>query len=60
MEIIKDVIAWVTAHAVELIALGWALEKVLEIIGRLTPWKWDDNLGVIIGKLLARISKRPQ
>jgi hypothetical protein len=60
MEIIKDVIAWLSANTVELIALGWALEKVLEIVGKLTPWTFDDNLGVIVGKLLARISKRPQ
>ena len=53
-------IAWLSANTVELIALGWALEKVLEIVGKLTPWTFDDNLGVIVGKLLARISKRPQ
>lgn len=59
MEYIKDAIAWVSGHAVELVALGWALEKVLEIVSRLTPWKWDDNLGVLLANLLSKISKKP-
>lgn len=55
---IATIWAWITSHLPEIIAIGWALEKFLELVATLTPWKWDDNLGVILGKLLLVISGR--
>lgn len=37
------------------IAALWLLEKALEAISVLTPWKWDDNIGIILGKILKAI-----
>jgi hypothetical protein len=53
------IFAWLHGHWAELIALGWAIEKVLEIVATLTPWKGDDNLGILLGKFLGRFSKKP-
>lgn len=38
----------------------WAFEKFLEVLATLTPWKWDDNLGVILGKFLAQFFPKGQ
>lgn len=29
------------------------IETILQILAPLTPWKWDDNLATILGKILA-------
>ena len=50
---------WIHTHWAQLIALGWALEKVLEILTQITKWKGSDNLGIILGKFLSRFSKKP-
>jgi hypothetical protein len=43
---------WILENWVSVVAALWALEKFLELFSTLTPWKWDDNVGVILGKLL--------
>lgn len=45
---------WLTHNWVTLVASLWAFEKLLEVVATLTPWKWDDNLGVILGNILKR------
>jgi len=40
------------------VAALWLLEKALEAIAVLTPWKWDDNLGVILAKILKFIDEK--
>jgi hypothetical protein len=42
--IISNLTPWVAAL--------WLVEKALEAISVLTPWKWDDNIGIILGKIL--------
>jgi len=48
-----DIIGFISNNWVSIVAALWAFEKFLEAVSVLTPWKWDDNLGVILGKLLA-------
>lgn len=40
------------------VAALWLLEKALEAISVLTPWKWDDNVGVILAKILKFIEEK--
>ena len=54
----KDLQSHGAAFWVTLGVFLWAVEKVLEFVSTITPWKWDDNLGVIFGKLLQRLWKR--
>ena len=44
--------AYLTANWIGIVAALWALEKFLELVSQLTPWKWDDNIGIILGKFL--------
>jgi len=59
-----DFVQVIVAHSNELwaqvlitiAALGAFLkgvEAIIQIIAPLTPWKWDDNLATILGKLVA-------
>lgn len=43
---------------VKLVALLFLLEKFLSFITALTPWKWDDNIGVILANLVKRLVKK--
>lgn len=47
MGILQNLAPWIAA--------GWLLEKALEAISVLTPWKWDDNIGVLLAKILKAI-----
>lgn len=51
----QAIIQWVQQNWVQLGIALWGLEKVLEAVVVLTPWKGDDNLGVILAKLLKNI-----
>lgn len=59
-----ELIQAIAAHSHELwaqilitvAALGAFLkgvEAILQVIAPLTPWKWDDNIATMLGKLLA-------
>lgn len=54
---VKDAIGPVgTNFLVVMVAIGGLLksiEAVLQIIAPITPFKWDDNLATLLGKLLA-------
>jgi hypothetical protein len=58
---VTDIWAWWQTDGIKLAAetvvFLYALEKFLEFVTTITPWKWDDNLGVIVGKLALRVSK---
>jgi len=43
---------WLINNWVQIVAGLWALEQLLRIISPLTPWKWDDNIVSIFGKIL--------
>ena len=53
-----DIFGWFTTHWVSLGVALWGLEKALEVLVTITPWKWDDNLGVILGKLISKLWKK--
>lgn len=36
------------------VAILWAIDQLLKVVAPLTPWKLDDNLSDILGKLLSR------
>lgn len=59
-----EVIQFVQAHANEiwmqvLIIIGAigallkGIESILQIIAQFKPWKWDDNLATMVGKILS-------
>lgn len=54
-----QILPWITAHGVQVVAIGWAVEKFLEVVSVLTPWKWDDNLGILLAKVLQNFSPKP-
>lgn len=49
------ILNWIQANWAQVVAALWAFEKLLEVVATLTPTKLDDNLGVILGKILAKI-----
>lgn len=51
--------SWVLTHGTAIVAIGWGVEKVLEMVAVLTPWKWDDNLGVLLAKVLQNFAPKP-
>ena len=60
------VILWASAHHQQLVqlgaalcALGWAVEKVLEVIGTMSKSQMVDNLGVALGNLLNKVGSKP-
>ena len=55
INVIKEVPQQALVAFASIVSLLWTLEKVLEVISRLTPWKWDDNLGVILANLLRKL-----
>ncbi len=55
-----DILDQMYQHWVAIGVALWGFEKVLEIITTVTPWKWDDNLGVIVGKWLVKLWKQPR
>jgi len=55
MQQIMEAIRWFQDNWVTIGVALWSIEKGLEIIVTLTPWKGDDNLGVIVGNVLRRI-----
>ena len=36
------------------VAVLWAIDQLLKVIAPLTPWKVDDNISDMFGKLLAK------
>jgi len=45
-----------TAFVLMMVAIGGflkSIEAIIQVIAPLTPWKWDDNLATLLGKLLA-------
>lgn len=51
---------WLMQNWVSIGVALWALEKALELIARLTPWKWDDNIGVILAKFIQLFWKKTE
>lgn len=47
-----DIMLWLKANWVALVAALWLLEQTLRAISILTPWKWDDNLVKILTNIL--------
>lgn len=45
---------WIQSHWVGLLAIIGAAEVILGVVSAWTPWKWDDNLYVIIHNLVAK------
>ena len=36
------------------VAVLWAIDQLLKVIAPLTPWKVDDNISDMLGKLLSK------
>lgn len=36
------------------VAILWAIDQLLKVVSPLTPWKVDDNISDMLGKLLTR------
>jgi hypothetical protein len=49
--------AWIQAHWLQLVGLGWSIDQVLKILAQLFPqYKILDNLADYLGKLLSSLS----
>lgn len=51
----SDIIIWFQQNWLALGVALWALEEAIGLISKLTPWKWDDNFGSIIGSIISKI-----
>lgn len=58
MEFITNIITLVKNHWVEVLAGIGAIDILLGIITKLTPFKWDDNLYVVFHNAVAKLGKK--
>lgn len=58
MEAITNIITLVKAHWVEVLAGIGAIDILLGIITKLTPFKWDDNLYVVFHNAVSKLVKK--
>ncbi len=47
-----DIIGYITANWVAIVAALWLIEQAMRAISILTPWKWDDNIVKVLHKIL--------
>lgn len=50
----ENVIALFGAKIAPYVAILWSVDQLLKVVAPLTPWKLDDNLSDLLGKLLTR------
>lgn len=53
-----DVLSAGNMLLVKVVALCVILERLLSFLTALTPWKWDDNIGVILANLVKKVIKK--
>ena len=58
MEAIQNIIGLVKAHWVEVLAAIGAVDILLGIIVKFTPFKWDDNLYVVFHNAVSKLGKK--
>lgn len=49
-----EIITWAQTNWVNIVAALWTVDQLLKIVSPMTPWKFDDNLADMLGKVLAR------
>ena len=49
-----NIVQFLQANYLNIIAVLWSIDQLLKVVAPLTPWKVDDNVADILGKLLAR------
>lgn len=54
----KDFASHGAATWVALGSLLFIVTQVIGFVGHLTPWTWDDNLGILLGKLVSKLWKK--
>ena len=56
-----NIVQFLQANYLNIIAVLWSIDQLLKVVAPLTPWKVDDNVADILGKLLARFGgKKPE
>lgn len=55
MEIITNIVTFVQQHWVDILACIGALDIILGVIVKLTPFDWDNNAYVIVHNLIAKL-----
>jgi len=55
-----EVIAWVQANWVQLVAALWLLEQLLRVISAWTPTKLDDNIVDFLSNILKKFFPKGQ
>ncbi len=58
MDFIKEIVTYVQANWVAIVAALWLAEQALRAVSELTPWKWDDNIVKIIAKILRSVAPK--
>lgn len=53
-----DIIGFLKDNYLNIIAVLWSVDQLLKVVAPLTPWKFDDNVADILGKLLASFGKK--
>ena len=58
MEQIQPLIDYAKNHWIDLLAIIGAVDVILGIITRLTPFTWDDNVYTLLHKAIAGLIKK--
>ena len=58
MEIITNLITMVKAHWVDVLAVIGAVDIILGIVTKLTPFTWDDNVYSMLHGWIAKLVKK--
>ena len=59
VEIIQGVVAWCKDHWVEILAAIGAIDVLLGVVTKLTPWKGDDSVYAFLHGWIAKLLKKP-
>jgi len=46
---------WIVANAGQIALVIIAIEKVIRLISKITPWKWDDDIADWLAKVINAI-----
>ena len=58
MEAITNIVTLVKTHWVEVLAAIGAVDILLGLIVKFTPFKWDDNLYVVFHNAVSNLGKK--
>lgn len=58
MEIISQIVPFFQAHWIDILAIIGAVDVILGIVTKLTPFAWDDNVYTLLHGYISKLVKK--